>query len=430
MGGTRTRWLPQLRPGRLFVSGGRLRRSPCAGAALLAGGLLIGVVPVGGPGPASASSRASVQPLRWTVVPSANQGFDRLGALSCLLATDCFAAGSRVGGDAFTKALIESWNGHRFAIVPSPSPSSTNSALGGISCVSATFCVAVGSADNKRDFTRTLIESWNGTAWSVVPSPSPGGLTFIDVLGDVSCVSAAFCMAVGSYGPGELTSSLIESWNGRVWSVMPSPSRGPHSDAVLNAVDCLSATDCMGAGSYLTPAGQRRTLAARWSGTQWTVLPTPNQGPINNVNDVNSLGGAFCLSANACTAVGSWSTAQGVTRTLIQTWNGTKWSVEPSPDRGSMSTPNALGGIACVSASDCTATGASGSGPGGSTRTLIESWDGTRWSIAPSPNQGPTSDFNRLGGISCPSPRLCITVGGYANINAQGHTLAEIGTRT
>jgi hypothetical protein len=362
-------------------------------------------------------------------VPSADQGFDGLGSLSCLSATDCFAAGSRVGGGGgrADSTLIERWNGHQFSIVPSPSPSPFNNELGGISCVSAAFCVSVGSADNNLK-TLTLIESWNGTTWSVVPSPSPGGVTGIDVLSDVSCASATFCIAVGSYGPVNLNNPLIESWNGTTWSVISS-LRAPGSGAVLNAVACLSVNDCMAAGNYFTRAGLMRTLAATWNGTTWAMVPTPNRGPVNNVNDFNSLNGVFCLSASACTAVGSWSTAQGVTKTLIESWNGTRWSVVPSPNRGPASAANGdLGAIVCVSASDCTATGSFGSGPGGPTRTLIESWNGTTWTAVPSPNKGPASDYDSLAGISCPTASFCITVGRHENINAQGFTLAETGT--
>jgi hypothetical protein len=393
--------------------------------ALLAG-LLVGVASVGAAGPASASGRASAQPLRWMVVPSANQGFGGLGSVSCLSATDCFAAGSHAGGGRVSSTLIERWNGHGFSIVPSPSPSPFNNELDGISCVSAAFCVSVGSADTNLK-TLTLIESWNGSRWSVVPSPSPGGVTGIDVLSDVSCVSAAFCIAVGSYGPVNLNNSLIESWNGSRWSVMPSP-RGSGSGAVLNAVTCLAVTDCMAVGNYFTPAGQDRTLAATWNGTTWAVVPTPNRGPVGNVNDFNSLGGVFCLPATDCAAVGSWSTAQAVQKTLVESWNGARWTVVPSPNRDAASAANGgLGAIACVSAGDCTATGSFGSVPGGPTKTLIESWNGARWTVVPSPNEGPASDFDSLGGISCPTASFCITVGRYENINAQGHTLAEIG---
>ena len=112
-------------------------------------------------GPASASDRASVQPLRWSVVPSANRGVGGLGALACLSATDCFAAGARVGGNAFTSTLIESWNGARWAIVPSPNkgPASDFNGLGGISCPSASFCITVGSYANINAQGHTLAET-------------------------------------------------------------------------------------------------------------------------------------------------------------------------------------------------------------------------------------------------------------------------------
>jgi hypothetical protein len=131
---------------------------------------------------------------------------------------------------------------------------------------------AVGSADNKRDFAKTLVESWNGSTWSVVASPSAGRLTFGDELSAVSCASAAFCIAVGSYGPAEFDNSLIEAWNGSRWQVIPSPGRGPDSDAAMSAIDCLSKHECMGVGDSITPAGMQRTFAATWNGTAWTVV--------------------------------------------------------------------------------------------------------------------------------------------------------------
>jgi hypothetical protein len=75
-------------------------------------------------------------------------------------------------------------------IVASPSPVTSGNDLHGVSCKSPTSCQAVGNAG-----TRTLVESWNGSTWSVAASPSPG--TQITVLSGVSCTSAASCTAVG-----------------------------------------------------------------------------------------------------------------------------------------------------------------------------------------------------------------------------------------
>src|SRR5205807_5542032 len=108
-----------------------------------------------------------------------------------------------------------------WSVVPSPSPGPVTNALFGVSCISATACAAVGTYEPGSGGTRTLIESWNGTSWSVVPSPSPAD----PVLSNVSCASATACMGVGEYRPGSGgTRTLIESWNGRSSSVVPSPS--------------------------------------------------------------------------------------------------------------------------------------------------------------------------------------------------------------
>src|SRR4029077_911495 len=95
--------------------------------------------------------------------------------------------------------------------------------LSDVSCVSATACTAVGSR-RVNGLDKTLIESWNGTSWSVVPSRNPSANN--DSLGGVSCISAPACTAVGSYDSGSLTRGLIESWKGTRGSQGFSPRPG------------------------------------------------------------------------------------------------------------------------------------------------------------------------------------------------------------
>jgi hypothetical protein len=44
---------------------------------------------------------------------------------------------------------------------------------------------------------KILVESWDGSSWSVVPTPNPGAADH--VLNGVSCVSPGFCMAAGGF---------------------------------------------------------------------------------------------------------------------------------------------------------------------------------------------------------------------------------------
>jgi hypothetical protein len=100
--------------------------------------------------------------------------------VSCPSATFCVAIdGSDAdGSDALT------YNGTSWS-----APVHIGPAVDGVSCPSATFCVAV---DKNGDAL-----TYNGTSWSA-PTKIGGGLT------SVSCSSATFCVAVG-YGDIALT---------------------------------------------------------------------------------------------------------------------------------------------------------------------------------------------------------------------------------
>jgi hypothetical protein len=57
---------------------------------------------------------------------------------------------------------------------------------------------------------------------------------------------------------------LAERWNGTRWALQttPNPAGGSVS---LNAVACLSATDCEAVGDNQTSSGVTVTMAERWS---------------------------------------------------------------------------------------------------------------------------------------------------------------------
>ena len=95
----------------------------------------------------------------------------------------------------------------------------------GVSSVSATSAWAVGLiAPGRTQY--TLTASWNGTRWTRVPSPSPGGRDAVSELTGVSAVPAAGAWAVGAYGTGLDDRTLILRWTGGRWSQVPSPNPG------------------------------------------------------------------------------------------------------------------------------------------------------------------------------------------------------------
>jgi erythromycin esterase-like protein len=343
--------------------------------------------------------------------PSADpRGTGTLKAISAVSANDMWAVGSGQG------TLTEHWNGTKWSVVKSPNPGSEFNDLNGVAAVTSNDVWAVGSySDNPQvPDTNTLIEHWNGTKWSVVSSLSPG--PYSNTLSAVVAISASDVWAVGisSNGGGNLT--LIEHWNGSTWSVVSSPS--PNSNATLNGAVAISTNNVWAVGYTFGSGfsgGSQQTLIEQWNGSAWNVVSSPSPGSSNNL-----LNGVAAVSASDVWAVGFQQNSGGVQQTLIEQWNGSSWSVISSPSPSSFS--NTLTNIAAVSASGVWAVG-SQDNSGYLPQTLIEQWNGSSWSVVSSPNVG--SYNNQLWGVVAFSPNLAWTVGFTVEPNGPPQTLVE-----
>ena len=411
MRGDRWTWWPWAagRPEGSGALAGFRRQLPVAH--LTRGAVVLGLVS------AAALAPTGGQGLTWRVVPSPNVNFpaesSTLDAVSCVSPAGCMAVGSYYGthqGGAPETALAESWNGTRWSVAPASRP--VRGVLLGVSCTSAASCVAVGRSGVNP--TTQFMESWNGTTWSVMPAAATVGS---ELLG-VSCVSAADCTAVGDRfrSPRDLT--FIESWNGTTWSTVPSPDTKAGQDSLVS-VSCVSRTACTAAGVHFSPGFSTRPLIESWNGKRWSLTLAPN------VNNNASFSGISCVSIRSCVAVGDYLDKSVDNKSLIESWNGTRWTIEPTPKEQSE-----LLGVSCVSATNCRAAGFAWT-PFGNTNTLIESWNGSRWAIEPTPNPPPASDFHNLLGVSCASARFCAAAGTYGDFSrphAPARTVTEIGS--
>jgi len=176
----------------------------------------------------------------------------------------------------------------------------------------------------------------------------------------------------GQAAAGGVPAPSAAAGSGRGWSITPTPNpRVPTGQ--LFWVSCTAANSCIAVGAYMTASGRGVSLAERWNGTSWRILPIPSPARAT----YSALFGVACSTPSACTAVGQ-AIIGGATEALAERWNGARWSIQPTPNppRGG----GYLNGVACTSATACTAVGATNPFTPGS-RTLAERWDGTRWSI-------------------------------------------------
>jgi hypothetical protein len=290
--------------------------------------------------------------------------------------------------------------------------------LNAVSAVSTSDAWAVGDFWPSRSeyASTTLVEHWDGTRWTRVPSPSPGVL---DALQGVSARSGDDVWAVGYYeDPVFFGHGLIEHWDGQVWTSVPFPDPGVESG--LRAISAVSATDVWATGYFWDSEQNSHSLIEHWDGSTWTIVPTTvpilvgqslsadsasdvwgvagdsighwdghGWNPVTDPN-LHSRDTLFSVSAYSPADVWVAGILEGG-RPLIDHWDGATWTSMPSP----IGSASYLKGVHAVSASDVWAVGGVYE-----TRTLIEHWDGTAWTRVP---RGGTPRHGWLVGVTATS---------------------------
>ena len=312
---------------------------------------------------------------------------DAFSSISCTSAKFCVAVGGRFASNGVFPVLA-TWNGSAWKQTAPPAPASSikNTDLTSVSCANARSCVAIGEynvtpsnpAYNDGQLPEGFIDLWNGTKWAASYKTTSGrkGIQATELNG-ISCRSATNCVAVGTtYEPiftlQELTDNSYHpvalTWNGRKWaaSTAPIPSSG---HGILGGVSCWSVSRCLAVGYYYGPGqlgypniGKTTLIAERWNGAKWSVakLPTPGRAPwLNSVS---------CLSTSSCVAVGAVNGASSIVdRSIADVWNGKTWraAAVATPKGGAGSThgyPNGfvLSDVTCAAVKDCVAFGWAG----------------------------------------------------------------------
>jgi hypothetical protein len=308
-----------------------------------------------------------------------------------------------------------------------------NAQLSGVSCVSATSCIAIG--DGNAGVTSSgaaidpavLAEGWNGTAWALQPITTPGDET--PSLASVSCISAAFCVTVGQTGataglasgfsvPGIPASDggsapLIEVWNGATWTAQPTQS-GAGKDSGLYGVDCLSTRFCVAVGARNIKSTNPGAMAEIWNGARWRIVKTASLPGEDTL-----LAGVSCTATDACTAVGMDYTSYPRSPVgdedalpLTERWNGRRWLAQPRPS-GYLRPLGGYGAVllsavACTSRSSCVAVGYR-SPQNGAASPYAQRWNGRTWTTT----TAGLARWGFLNGVACASTTVCTAVGRF-----------------
>jgi hypothetical protein len=289
----------------------------------------------------------------------------KLEAAAARNAADVWAVGEWDTFNTNNRPLIEHWDGTAWAIVPNP-VSGLVSELHGIAAPAADNAWAVGYAISTGTSPRqTLIEHWDGSAWTVVPSPNRA--SGHNELHGIAALGPGNIWAVGRYYAGSSEQPLILHWDGLAWTIVDSPLITPYGG--FQALTAVTADDIWAVGYAGNTPNPYKTLIEHWDGTAWTVVPNPNPG-----TGSRAFWAVAAAGSDDVWAVGQYNS---LTASLIEHWDGVGWSVIPCPNVG------LLLGLVVRAPDDIWAS---------SYGAHILHWDGSAWTQVPS--SAPSSDAN------------------------------------
>ena len=313
-----------------------------------------------------------------------------------------------------------------WSAVSSPNMNAGRNLLTGVAAIAPNDVWAVGTFVNGSLVYQTLAEHWDGSTWSVVPTPNvgPGNNLFNAVF----AIGAADVWAVGLWRPGNSTTGaqpLTEHWNGNGWTIIPTPP-APNTSTPLYGVGASGSNDVWTTGITIDypiqPTGPRaHAYALHWNGSNWSSAPMPSVvAPFGGPGvDVMGLSGVKVISPTDAWAVGdgqhySGSTPASPGMAFIEHWDGVTWTQSQPPPpthpngdflvdiQGTVGDLWAVGGknVMYQSASDY---------------ALSEHWNGATWTEVALPPPSPAAESANLYALSYVTGSNVYAVGATAS---------------
>lgn len=228
----------------------------------------------------------------WTIqsVPEpAGATESELYAVSCGSPASCTAVGQSFPASGASSPLAEHWNGTTWTIQTVPFMEYATGSLGGVSCPTATDCVAVGYGSSS-----LFAERWNGSRWTFQTVPTPAGTSFL--LNSVSCIRPERCTAVGgAFNGTQYKASIVARANGSTWVLQKDATPAA---TMLFGVSCPTATACTAVGEN---TGFVAGVAEHWNGTSWALQHLPVPQPHTQGAEPAAIS---CPASRTCTTVG------------------------------------------------------------------------------------------------------------------------------
>jgi hypothetical protein len=290
----------------------------------------------------------------WNIVTTPNVGsnFNQLYSTAAVSSNDVWAVGASSDNSVLFQPLIEHWDGTQWRTVANPLAPGTSAFIYGVASLAANDIWGVGYIQVGFSAQQPLAVHWDGNSWSLVQTPSTSPANN-DVLWSVTALSPSDVWAVGNSVDrvSGNYNTLIEHWNGSAWSVVTSPNPSGSIYNFLWGIVAASTNDIWVMGRAYTGAIYPG-LFEHWDGSAWSII---SSGPTDQ--SYTELYGAVASSSTDVWAVGREGDGFNTNLTLIEHWDGSAWSRVPHPEPAG-STESYLNTAKAVSANDVWTVGA------------------------------------------------------------------------
>ncbi len=251
--------------------------------------------------------------------------------------------------------------------------------------------------------------------WATSIIPGESSLT------GVSCPSTKWCMGVGWMLPDNYSDTST------VWAISQHKSWTFHVDkkinrsVTLNAVTCLSPSDCIAVGNTRTtmpfcsygactqgdstaPDAYFGAIVDAWNGLTWSSQSVPAPPNASSGYFRGVFNAVSCSARKFCVAVGYFrDDVLGQNQPFAERWDGRNWYLMRLPAPAGVVEAE-FDGVTCIKTS-CLAVGSSVRS-NSLTMPFADAWNGVRWVRSATPNTS-----GSFAADACLSERECIAVG-------------------
>jgi hypothetical protein len=369
---------------------------------------------------------SAVAPLPPGGIAAANLGPYTLGCtgVGFCLGTSLYQTATSVAPE-----ILEE-NGGRWTALAMPMPANASRAripsLNAMACALRGACVIVGTYDTTKGSSEGFVVTQEGRRFVALGTPVPAGPRRDSSLDGVSCSTATSCVAVGYFvgASGSREALAVSDAAGTLAAssavLLPSGANA-RPQAVLQSVSCGRSSPCVALGGYNNAAGDRFGVIDTESNGTWTVRKMPSAPGARTASPSPRVFGITCKAGNYCLAVGQYVDATGTLQGLALLEQAGHWSASMMP--GTLDSNVVVRAVACVSDTHCAAAGSLEAGDGEAGYLMTLSGSSLSGTVAPVPAKAASLPDVQLGYVACPWIATCMASGTYESAGTTGAQL-------